>query len=61
MHVNAETALELSQLLYREGEVSFIDVLEAQRTLNDSESAVVSSEAARSQSLIRLYKSLGVY
>ena len=59
--VNAKEALELSQLLYKEGEVSFINVLEAQRTLNESDSALISVQAARSQSLVRLYKSLGVY
>ncbi|MEM8833467.1 MAG: efflux transporter outer membrane subunit [Pseudomonadota bacterium] len=58
---NADKALELSQLLYKEGEVSFINVLEAQRTLNESDAALVNAQAAQTQSLVRLYKSLGVY
>lgn len=58
---NAENSFNLSQQLYREGEVSFLDVLDAQRTLNNANAEVVSAEAAHSQSLIALYKSLGVY
>ncbi len=58
---NADQALKLSQQLYREGEISFIDVLDSQRTVNTADSALISAEAAQSQSMIRLYKSLGVY
>lgn len=58
---NADHALKLSQDLFREGEISFIDVLDAQRTVNEADSALVSAEAAQAESLIRLYKSLGVY
>ncbi len=58
---NANQALELSQLLYKEGEVSFIDVLDSQRTLNEADSSLAQSKSDVSQSLVRLYKSLGVY
>lgn len=58
---NAENSLTLSQQLYKEGEISFLDVLDAQRTLNNANAEVVSAEAAHSESLIALYKSLGVY
>ena len=58
---NAQNALSLSQTLYKEGEISFLDVLDAQRNANDAESAVVSARAAQAESLTRLYKSLGVY
>lgn len=58
---NADRALLLSQELYKEGEISFIDVLDAQRTLNEADSALVVAEAAQAEALIRLYKSLGVY
>lgn len=58
---NADQSLSLSSRLYKEGEVSFLDVLDAQRTLNNAQSAVISAEAAQSISLISLYKSLGVY
>jgi len=58
---NAKRAFDLSKTLYGEGEISFLDVLVAQKTLNDADSARAKAEAAQSQSLIRLYKSLGVY
>jgi NodT family efflux transporter outer membrane factor (OMF) lipoprotein len=58
---NANDAFRLSRALYREGETSFIDLLDAQRTLNDSESALITAEAAKIQAAIRVYKSLGVY
>ena len=58
---NAQHSLDLSQQLYKEGEISFLDVLDAQRTLNNANAAVVAAEEAQSQSLIALYKSLGVY
>lgn len=58
---NAEHSLTLSQQLYKEGEISFLDVLDAQRTLNNAHSAVVSAEENHVKSLIALYKALGVY
>ena len=58
---NADEALHLSQILYREGEISFLNVLDSQRTVNESESAVITAEATQAESLVRLYKALGVY
>lgn len=58
---NAKKALELSQNLYQEGEISFLDILDAQRTVNEADSALVTSEIAKAESIISLYKSLGVY
>lgn len=58
---NAERSLTLSQQLHKEGEVSFIDVLDAQRTLNSARAEVISAEESYTLSLISLYKSLGVY
>ncbi|PZP56284.1 MAG: hypothetical protein DI586_04215 [Micavibrio aeruginosavorus] len=58
---NAERSLNLSQQLYKEGEVSFLDVLDAQRTVNNANAEVVGAEEALSLSLVALYKSLGVY
>jgi NodT family efflux transporter outer membrane factor (OMF) lipoprotein len=58
---NAERALTLSQQLYREGEISFLDVLDAERTANEADSALITAEVLQAESLIRLYKSLGVY
>lgn len=57
---NAERALGFSQDLYREGEISFLDVLDVQRAVNDSQSALVGAEIAQAQALIRLYKALSV-
>lgn len=58
---SAHKALELSQTLYKEGEIAFLDVLDSQRTVNNAEAALVSAESAQSESLARLYKSLGIY
>ncbi|MDF7800038.1 TolC family protein [Pontiellaceae bacterium B1224] len=58
---NSAAALKLSEELFREGEISFLDVLDAQRTVNDTDSALVAVEAAHAQSIVRLYKSLGIY
>lgn len=58
---SAGSALDLSQTLFKEGEVAFLDVLDAQRTANNAEAALVRAKAAQAESLTRLYKSLGVY
>lgn len=60
-YANAERSLNLSQTLFKKGEVSFIDVLDAQRTVNQANASLVTAEAAQASSLIALYKSLGVY
>lgn len=58
---SAASALKHSEELYKSGEISFLDVLDAQRNVNSAESAMVSAKAAESESLARLFKSLGVY
>lgn len=58
---NAKRAFILSENLYREGEISFLDVLDAQRTVNEADAALVTAQSAQAESLVRLYKSLGVY
>lgn len=60
-YLSASTALALSQTLYKEGEVSFLDVLDAQRSANQAESEMITAMAAQAESLTRLFKSLGVY
>jgi outer membrane protein TolC len=60
-HESAKAALTLSQAQYKEGDISFIDVLDVQRAANDSEAQLVSARAAQAESLVRVYKSLGVY
>lgn len=56
---NAEQSFILSESLYKEGETSFLDLLIAQRELNDAEISVTQAEALQSQSLVRIYKSMG--
>ena len=58
---NAEKALHLSEALYKEGQISFLDLLDAQRTVNDADTNLVDIESKYSKSLVRLYKSLGIY
>jgi outer membrane protein TolC len=58
---NARKALELSRQLYKEGEVSFLDVLDAQRNVNSADLAASGAEYAQVIALISLYKSLGAY
>lgn len=57
----AQRAFGLSSDLYEEGEVGFLDVLDSQRELVAAEADFVSAQAAQAESLVRLYKSLGVY
>lgn len=58
---SSEKALELSQALYKEGEISFLDVLDAQRNVNDAEATTVQARADQAESMARLFKSLGIY
>lgn len=58
---NARKAQELSQQLYKEGEVSFLDALDAQRSVNTAELSASEAEYRQSIALVSLYKSLGVY
>lgn len=52
-------AMTLATDRYRGGLVSFLDVLEAERTLLSAQDGVVQSERQLGQNLVRLYKSLG--
>ncbi len=58
---NANEALKLSQLLFNEGEIAFLDVLDAQRSANSAESALSTATTNQVTALIRVYKSLGIY
>jgi NodT family efflux transporter outer membrane factor (OMF) lipoprotein len=58
---SAEKALGFSESLYKEGEVSFLDVLDAQRSANNAEASMIEAKAAKSETLVRLFKALGVY
>lgn len=52
-------ALDLADDLHRKGLVSFLDVLEAQRTLYQSEVQLTESSMSRAVDLVALYKALG--
>ena len=54
-----ETRYRLADLRYRNGASSYLDVLDAQRTLFLVQQGVVTAEAARVQNLVSLYKALG--
>ncbi|HLI22380.1 MAG TPA: efflux transporter outer membrane subunit, partial [Stellaceae bacterium] len=53
------SALALAQQRYRSGVASFLDVLDAERTLQQTELALADSTAAVSTDLVALYKALG--
>jgi len=54
-----QNALQISQELYRHGLANFINVVEAERTLYQSQDQLVQSDQAVTQDLIALYKALG--
>ena len=55
----ARSALKIAEEQFKAGLVTFINVLDAQRSLLSFEESQVSSKGAVTQDLIRLYKSLG--
>lgn len=60
-YASAEKSLGYSNDLYKAGEIPFLDVLDAQRSANSAESALVKAQAEQAQSMVRIYKSFGVY
>jgi NodT family efflux transporter outer membrane factor (OMF) lipoprotein len=56
---SAQRAFELAVLRYREGLVSFLDVLDAQRTVFAFETALVETESLRLADLVTIFKALG--
>jgi NodT family efflux transporter outer membrane factor (OMF) lipoprotein len=56
---HSESAVQLAEQRYRSGISSFIDVLDAQRTLQQNKLQLAESTTAIATSLIALYKSLG--
>lgn len=55
----SEAAFEQLDALYREGLATFIDILDAQRTLIDSREAALEADAALAQAVVDLYAALG--
>jgi multidrug efflux system outer membrane protein len=54
-----ETRFRLADLRYRNGAASYLDVLDAQRALFQSQQAALQVQAAQVQNLVTLYKALG--
>jgi multidrug efflux system outer membrane protein len=54
-----QTRFNLADLRYRNGAASFLDVLDAQRSLFTAQQAVIQVQAAQVQNLVTLYKVLG--
>jgi NodT family efflux transporter outer membrane factor (OMF) lipoprotein len=54
-----QKALDIAQDLYAQGLVNFLNVLDAQRSLFDTQDRLVQSKAAILKSLVSLYKALG--
>ena len=55
----ARKALELSRIRYEAGYVGYLEVLDAQRTLNDAEQAAIAVRQDRLASAVGLFKALG--
>ena len=56
---SSQESLHLANQLYANGLASFINVLDAERSLYQAESELVQSDKAVTQNLIGLYKALG--
>ncbi|HEX7438171.1 MAG TPA: TolC family protein, partial [Caldimonas sp.] len=54
-----EVRFRLSDLRYRNGASSYLEVLDAQRSLFIAQQAVVQAQAAQVQNLVTLYRVLG--
>lgn len=57
---SATEALSLSKSLYNLGEINFLDLLDAERTLINADLAEVEAELNQTLALSRLYKSVGL-
>lgn len=55
----SRTYLEMAQMRYEEGYISFIEVLDAQRTLFDADTTQAEVQGEVFNSLVNLYKALG--
>jgi outer membrane protein TolC len=56
---HSRDALSLSRLRYENGVISFLDVLDAQRNLEQAELSLAQSTTTVSTNLVALYKALG--
>ncbi|HNP28283.1 MAG TPA: efflux transporter outer membrane subunit [Nitrospirales bacterium] len=56
---SAQDARELADIRYRKGLVTYLDVLDAQRTVLEAELALVQTERARLTDMVSLFKAVG--
>jgi multidrug efflux system outer membrane protein len=55
----AEKAMSISRLRYQAGQVGYLEVLDAQRTLNDAQLSAIGVRQARLSTSVALFKALG--
>jgi multidrug efflux system outer membrane protein len=55
----AQDARDLSDIRYRKGLVTYLDVLDAQRTVLEAELALVQTERVRLTDMVALFKAVG--
>lgn len=58
---HAATSLKLAKIRYHEGDVSLLDVLDAERQVIEADNQLINAESLYSASVIGLYKALGQY
>ncbi|MFN4325099.1 MAG: efflux transporter outer membrane subunit [Azonexus sp.] len=56
---NAEKALRIARLRYEAGQIGYLDVLDAQRSLNEAQLAAIGVRQARLSTSVALFKALG--
>ena len=56
---NAEKAMRIARLRYEAGHVGYLEVLDAQRTLNEAQLAAIGVRQARLSTSVELFKALG--
>jgi len=56
---SAQEARELAEIRYRQGLVTYLDVLEAQRTVLAAELQLVQTQRARLTDMVTLFKAIG--
>jgi multidrug efflux system outer membrane protein len=56
---SARKALDLSQRRYAAGYSGYLEVLDAQRTINDAQIAMIATRQARLAASVDLFKALG--
>lgn len=58
---SAESALELARVRYKEGDISFLDVLDAEYQVHNTDNSLIDAEGNYVVAVIALYKAIGQY